>query len=400
MSDFDVAIREMLPELIAFRHEMHRNPELAYEETETAARIERELNGIPGLEIRTGVAKTGIVATLNGDRDGRCVLLRGDMDALPIQEANTFDYRSRRDGLMHACGHDGHTTCLLGAARVLAMFADQLPGKVKFIFQPAEENGAGGRAMVDAGILDDPKVDAAFALHGWPEAALGSIVVGAGAILAAATAFEIVLHGKGTHAAYPHKGTDLILTASHLVTALQAEASRHTAPIDPVVVSISAIHAGETHNVLPDRCRMLGTTRALDEKTHLEVKGRIEHCVHSIASVFGARAELTWLETYPALVNDPSAAALVAGVGDERLGTAQVDRNPAPGLGAEDFSFIARCVPSAMWRLGLCPPGRDEMPTLHNPEFDFTDAAIPIGVGMHCLVAERFLSEGLPETGR
>ncbi|MHC4697114.1 MAG: M20 metallopeptidase family protein [Planctomycetota bacterium] len=394
MPDIDAAIAEIIPELVEFRHDLHRHPELGYKETRTSARILEALEKIPGLDIRTGLAETGIVATLNADRHGRCVALRADLDALPIQEANTLEYKSRHDGRMHACGHDGHITCLVGAARVLARFADQLPGKVKFIFQPAEEGGNGAKRMIDAGALADPTVDAAFAFHGWPGNELGSIQVGPGNLLAAMTAFEIELTGKGTHAAYPHLGTDLILTASHIVTQLQAIVSRFTDPVDPVVVSISAIHAGETHNVLPDRCRMLGTTRALQQETHDSAKESIKRLAESTARDFGVTANIAFVESYPALVNDAAAAKLVDAVARDVVGPDRMLPEPVPTMGAEDFAFYAQRVPSAMWFLGLTPRGCDDYPKLHRPDFDFRDEVIPIAVAMHCGIARRFLAEG------
>lgn len=395
MTRFKRDIQDILPDLVALRHDLHMHPELGYEEHRTSARIVEELEKIPGLSLRTGMAETGIVATLNADKPGRCLALRADIDALPIHEGNTFEHHSRTPGRMHACGHDGHTVCLIGTAKVLARHAEQLPGAVKFIFQPAEESGAGGQRMIADGALLEPTVDAAFALHSWPDAPLGSIVVGSGPILAAADAFVIELSGKGTHAAYPHNGTDVILTASHIVTALQAIVARTTNPIEPVVVSIGAIHAGEAHNVLPDRCRMLGTARTLNPLTRAGVKDAIWRTVESIAMAFGVRAEVRYTESYPPLINDARAARIVADVGRELLGSDNVNINPPPTLGGEDFAFYADVIPVAMWRLGLRPLDRDDYPKLHHPHFDFCDEAIPIAVHLHCHVAQQFLERGL-----
>jgi amidohydrolase len=294
---------------------------------------------------------------------------------------------------MHACGHDGHMACLVGAARVLARFADRLPGKVKFIFQPAEEGRGGGKRMIDEGALADPKVDAAFAFHGWPANELGSVHVAPGPVLAAMTAFEIELDGKGTHAAYPHLGSDVIVTAAHIVTQLQTIASRLTDPMDPVVVSISAIRAGETHNVLSDRCRMLGTTRALLPATHDAVKSHLARLVESTAAAFGVGSRLKFVESYPPLVNDPLAAGLVRRVAEQVVGVEKVATEPAPTMGAEDFAYVAQVVPSAMWLLGLRPPDQAECPKLHQPDFDFRDDVIPTAVAMHCRIAQQFLAE-------
>jgi len=395
MPDFAGTIDAIMPELIALRHELHAHPELGFEETWTSARLLKELQAVDGLQIRTGVAGTGIVATLNGDRPGRCVALRADIDALPIQERNDFDYRSQIDGRMHACGHDGHMTCLIGAAKVLAKHAEALPGKVKFLFQPAEESGGGGRDLVEQGALNDPDVDAAFALHGWPEHRIGEIAIAPGATLAAATSIRIDITGRGSHAAYPHQGSDVILAASQLITRLQAIVSRTTDPVDTAVVSICSIQAGDTYNVLPGACTLLGTIRGLNQDTHDAVLERLKRFVASSAADLGASAELTVVESYPVLVNDVKATKLVIDAATEMLGAENVDRNPPPSMGGEDFSFIAGKVPAGFWRLGVCPKDRDDYPKLHQPTFDFPDAAIPIGVELHCRTAERFLTHGL-----
>lgn len=388
-------IAAILPELVELRHELHKHPELAYQEQRTAELIRNRLSQIEGLSIRTGLAKTGIVATLNADRPGRCVALRADMDALPITETNEVEYRSACDGVMHACGHDGHMTCLLGAARILAAGRDELPGKVKFIFQPAEENGAGGRLMVEQGALDDPKAEAAFAMHGWPELEAGKIIVGAGPVLAAATAFSVQLTGRSSHAAYPHQGRDIIVAAAHLVTKLQTIAARFADPVDPVVVSICAVQAGDTYNVLPATCRLLGTIRALRQETHDAVIARLERFISSAASDFDATADIAYLDSYPTLVNDPGAAGLVQRVASRLAGADNVIDAPPPTMGGEDFAFFARAVPAAFWRLGLRPAGVDSFPKLHQPDFDFPDEAIPAGVEMHCEIARAFLETGL-----
>ncbi len=397
MIDFAATIESMLADLVALRHALHQHPELGYEETWTSATLLKQLEQIPGLTIRTRVAGTGIVATLNADKPGRCVALRSDMDALPIQEESDFDYRSQIDGRMHACGHDGHMACLMGAARTLAQHAEALPGKVKFIFQPAEEGGAGGRKMVQEGALANPDVDAIFALHGWPDNRLGEIAVAPGATLAAATQIRIDITGLGGHAAYPHTGVDVVLAASHLITRLQAIVSRMTDPVDPAVVSICAVHAGEAFNVLPGACQLRGTVRALNQQTHDTVVEKLKAFVASSAADLGATAEMTIVESYPVLVNDVAATKLAAGAALEMLGAGNVDLDPPPSMGGEDFSFFAREVPAAFWRLGVCPASCEDYPKLHQPTYDFPDAAIAIGTELHCRIAESFLSRGFRE---
>jgi len=394
MPDFEGAVSQIVEELIALRHELHQHPETCFEEQWTSRRLLKALSEVPGLKIRSSVGGTGIVATLNAERPGPCVALRADIDALPVAEANTFDYKSKHEGRMHACGHDGHMACLVGAAKVLARHADQLPGKVKFIFQPAEEIGSGAVRMIDEGAMDDPSVDAAFAFHGWPTNPLGSVQIAAGPLLAAMTSFDIRLAGRQTHAAYPHMGTDVILTASHIVTQLQAIASRFTDPMDSVVVSICSIHAGETHNTLPDDCRMVGTMRALRQSTHDTAMRHIGEIVESTAQRFEVKGTITPIASVPPLVNDARAAQLVQSVARDVVGEANVLTDPSPSMGSEDFACFAQRAPSAMWLLGMRPPDRSDYPHLHHADFDFRDDVIATAVTMHCRIAHRFLTRG------
>jgi amidohydrolase len=383
--------QEHLNELVGLRHELHAHPELAYQESRTAARILDELGKIPNLKIRSGLAGTGIVATLNRDRDGPCVALRAELDALPIEETTSAPYRSMCPGSMHACGHDGHMTCLVGAARVLSAHAEELPGRVRFIFQPAEEHGAGAARMIEEGALDDPKVDAIFALHGWPEVRLGAIAVGAGPVMAGTNTFDLIVRGPGTHAASPHKGADVIAAAAQIIAGLQAIPSRRIDPVEPVVVSVCQLSGGQTYNVLPSECSMKGTIRALRTSTIDGVREQLRQLAERVAAGFGAETVFTVGEAYPPLVNHRDCAALVGEVATELLGASHVVLDPPPSLGAEDFAYYAQRVPAAFYRLGLGPADARPLPGLHNPSFDFNDAAIPLGVAMHCGVAYRYL---------
>ncbi|MCH7814639.1 MAG: amidohydrolase [Planctomycetes bacterium] len=394
MPDVAAVIDEIHDHLVDIRHDLHAHPELAFEEKRTAARVLTELTALGNLKIRTGLAGTGITALLNADHPGPCVALRADMDALPLQEQNAhLSYASTVPGKMHACGHDGHTTCLLGAAMVLARLADELPGKVKFIFQPAEENGGGGGKLVEElGVLDNPTVAAAFALHGWPQAKVGQVMVGAGPVLAAATSFDVIVRGQGAHAAYPHTGTDVVLASAEIVSAVQAIASRWD-PVDPVLVSVCQLQAGHTYNVLPDECRMKGTVRGLRQGSHDTVLERLREVIEGTAALHRCTAELELVPGYPALVNDPTCADLVARVAGELFGADAVDTEPAPGMGAEDFSFYARRVPSTWYRVGVADPDGSPSPALHNPQYDFHDGAIDVGVRMHCEIVRRFLAD-------
>ncbi|MFQ5489081.1 MAG: M20 family metallopeptidase [Phycisphaerae bacterium] len=394
MPDFASAIDELRADLVALRHDLHAHPELAYDEHRTAERVLREIQGLKNLHIRHGLAGTGIVATINPDRPGPCVALRADMDALPLQEENPYlPYASTCPGKMHACGHDGHTTCLVGAVKVLSRFAEELPGTVKCIFQPAEESGAGGQKLVeDEGVLSDPTVDAAFALHGWPQADVGQVIVGTGPVLAAAAEFDVTLRGTGAHAAYPHTGNDLVVAAAQMVTALQTVSSRWD-PVDPVVVSICHLAAGHTYNVLPDTCRLKGTVRALNQDSHAKVLDRVRQVMTHVAGAFECQAQLEVHPGYPALENDATCADLVARVATDLLGTDAVTTDPPSGMGGEDFAFFARQVPAAWYRIGVCPTDQPSYPALHSPQFDFADQAIEVGVQMHCRIAQRFLTE-------
>lgn len=394
MPEFAAAAAEVHDRLVALRHEFHAHPETGFEEKWTAARVLSELHTMPNLKIRSGLGGTGVMATLNGGKAGPCVALRADMDALPLQEENPgLPYASTQPGKMHACGHDGHMTCLLGAALVLTRLADELPGTVKFIFQPAEEGGGGGRVLVeDEGVLDNPTVDAAFALHGWPETPRGQVIAGQGPVLAATAPIDITVSGKGAHAAYPHTGSDVVLAAAHIVTALQAISSRWD-PVDPVVVSVCRVDAGQTYNVLPEVCSMKGTIRAMRQGSHDSVVQRVRRVVEATAAAHGCTATVEVQPGYPALVNDPTCANLVAQVAGELLGPDAVITDPPPTMGGEDFAFFARRVPAAFYRIGMRAPDRTDYPALHSPNFDFADEIIELGVRLHCEIAWRFLSD-------
>jgi len=393
MSLFEAEIQKILPEIVSFRHDLHMHPELGFEELRTADRIAEVLSGVGNLEIQTQVARTGVVALLNGSRSGPCVALRADIDALPITEETGLDYASRNVGRMHACGHDGHTSVLVGAARVLSRFADQLPGKVKFIFQPAEENFGGGRDIVQAGVLDNPKVDAAFALHAWPNRSIGAISMRPGPAMASTDSGPIVIRGQGSHGAYPHRSIDPIVAAAHVIVALQTITSRTLDPLDSGVVTVGAIHGGTIANVIPPECRLEVTLRSLKPETRLKIRERVKQIAESTAAAHGATAEIGIQDGYPMTVNHVELSEWVAGVGREVLGKNNVSTEDPPSMGAEDFSFYSQKVPSVMFRLGIRPDGMETYPALHNPRFNFSDEALPVGIRMFCELTHRFLSK-------
>ena len=280
-------LRALLPELVEFRHDLHQHPEPGYEERRTSQKVAERLKESGKFRIETGIAQTGLVATLGSDKAGKCMALRADMDCLPIMENSGKLYASQNAGYMHACGHDGHTTCLLGTALSLAQLEDQLRGPVKFIFQPAEEGGAGGKAMIEAGVLKDPEVDMVFGLHGWPQLELGKIGYVSGPMMANADLFEIQIQGRGGHAAFPHEAVDPILIASRVVTVLQSITSPSLAGADGVVVTVAKISGGTTYNVIPDTVKLLGTIRTLNHKSRQWVFDRIESIATKTAQSMG-----------------------------------------------------------------------------------------------------------------
>ncbi len=394
MNPIDLVDPTLLESLTALRREIHAHPELGFEVGQTADRVLRRLSALPGLTIRKNVAEHGIVATLNADRSGRSVALRADMDALPLTEQTDLPYQSTVAGQMHACGHDGNTACLVGAAVVLSRMAGELPGKVKFIFQPAEEGEGGGRVMCEEGALDDPAVDGAFALHAWPVLTVGQIGVRPGPALAATDTPKITIRGAGGHGAHPDKCIDPVVVAAHVVTALQTVSSRFTDPTDPVVVTISQIHAGTTHNIIPSEAYLEGTIRTLTPEVRDRTGALVRQIAEQTATAFGATAEVEIEPGYPPLVNDTGAAELVAQVANDVVGADNVILVEPPSMGGEDFAYYAQRVPAAMYRLGVRPKDADTTPGLHTPQFDFNDDALPIGVAMHCEIARRFLAGG------
>jgi amidohydrolase len=384
----------VLETIVQLRHEIHAHPELGFDVAQTAERILQHISTLPGLTIRKAVGGHGIVATLNADRPGRCVALRADMDALPLDEETDVPYRSTVPGRMHACGHDGNVACLVGAAMMLSQQADQLPGKVKFIFQPAEEGGGGGRVMCEEGALEDPHVDAAFALHAWPVLALGQVGVRSGPTLASTDTPKITIQGAGGHGAHPDMCVDPVIVAAHVVLALQTISSRFTSPTDPVVVTISQIHTGTTHNIIPTDAYLEGTIRALTPDVRTKTGELIRQLATQTAAAFGARADVVIEPGYPPLINDLTAAGVVADIATELVGHENVVLDEPPSMGGEDFAYYAERVPAAMWRLGVRSKESDSTPGLHTPRFDFNDQALPLGVAMHTEIATCFLNEG------
>ena len=379
-----------LDNIIALRRAIHRDPELGLDCPRTRAKLEAALAGLP-LTIRHSQQTSGFVATLDGAAPGRTVVLRGDMDALPIHEATGLEFASGEAGTMHACGHDSHAAMLVGAARVLAARQGDIAGRILFMFQPGEEGHGGARIMLEEGMLGHPLPDAAFALHIWPTLAHGMIACRAGTMLASTDMLRATIVGKGGHAAMPHDALDPVPVAAEIILALQVEVARRTPVTDPIVLSISKVTAGTTHNVLPDTVDLLGTLRALSPEGRARGRAAFERICTHVAAAHGCTANVAIEPGYPPTVNDPRAARLVR----EIAGDAHWEP-PAPNMGGEDFSYVLECVPGAMAFLGVAPPGEAAAgrAPLHNPAMMIDEAVLPLGVALHCAYATRFLAHG------
>lgn len=379
--------QQLLDELVAIRHDLHAHPQLAYAETYAAEVVCRELEAA-GIEHRSGVAKTGVVGWIG---QGEGIGLRADLDALPIAEQNDLPYVSQNPGCMHACGHDGHTTMLIGAARVLSAIRDQLPCPVKFIFQPAEEVEGGAQRMIEAGALDERigpvKVSSIFGLHGAPQLPLGMAASRPGPMLAATDHFDVRIEGRGGHAAFPHETIDPIACAAQLVNALQTVVARNVEPTDPAVLSITAVQAGNNYNVVPGEAHLRGTARYVRQTTGDLLQQRLAEIARHSAEAMGCTARVDWHSGYPVTRNDPQAYHAMTAAARAVLGDEHVIEMPAPVMAAEDFAYYGQHASACFAFLGLRDPDRPEQADLHSPHFDFNDAAIEHGVKLLCRLA-------------
>lgn len=387
-------IASELPSLTAIRHDLHRHPELGYQEHRTSTLISRELKAMNVAHV-AGVARgTGVVAhlpaTVSAAEELDPIALRADMDALPIEEQTGLEYSSTEKGKMHACGHDGHTTNLLGVARVLSKIARR-PRSVTLVFQPAEEGGAGGLAMCNDGVLEGrvigPAVKSIYGLHGWPQLPVGVVATRPGPLLAATDNFVVTITGTQAHAAYPHFSRDPIVAASHCITALQSIASRNVSPLDSIVVTVATISGGTARNIIPQSVQFVGTMRTLTPEVRVIGRTRFFEIVEGTAKAMGCAAKINWEEGYPVTSNDPGATDRFFQVARAALGDHKVLPVNEPTMGGEDFSYYGQRVPACFFILGLCPPGRTTYPTLHQPDFDFNDAALPTGIEVMCRLA-------------
>jgi amidohydrolase len=371
----------------AWRRDIHAHPETAFEEHRTSDIVASKLAEF-GIDVHRGLAGTGVVGTLKVGSGARAIGLRADMDALHIHERGTVPHRSTVDGKMHACGHDGHTTMLLGAAKYLAETRN-FNGTVHFIFQPAEENEGGGRVMVEQGLFDKFPVEAVYGMHNMPEVKVGQFGVRPGPVMASADNFEITVIGKGAHAAMPHLGTDPIVCAAAIVTALQTIASRNVHPLDSAVVSVTQVHAGDTWNVIPNEVVLRGTARSFRPEVQDMVEAAIKRVAENTAAAHGAAINWRYIRRYPPTINWPGETEIAAATLDDLVGPENVLRDLKPTMGAEDFSFMLRAKPGCYIWIGNADAGGPRL--LHHPEYDFNDETLPLGASYWARLVERSL---------
>ncbi|PKP69596.1 MAG: amidohydrolase [Alphaproteobacteria bacterium HGW-Alphaproteobacteria-4] len=371
------------PEMAEWRQHLHAHPELTFECHETAAFVAARLREFGVDELHEGIAKTGIVAIINGRASGPTIGLRADMDALPLTEITGLPYASQSPGKMHACGHDGHTTMLLGAARYLAETRN-FAGRVALIFQPAEENGGGAGVMVAEGIMERFEIAQVYGIHNTPGQPEGSFHTCPGPLMAAVDSFEVHVQGRGGHGAYPHETADPVVAAVGIVTALQTIVSRNHMPLDDLVVSVTQIHAGSADNIIPDTAWINGTVRTFRPEVRAMVRKRIAAIVAGQAAAYDVTAGLDYHEGYPATVNDPAKTTFAAEVAREVAGAAAVNDAAGREMGAEDFSYMLEARPGAYLFLGQGPGAG-----LHNPAYNFNDAVAPVGASFFARLVER-----------
>jgi hippurate hydrolase len=384
-------IADFHADLTATRRDIHAHPELGFQEQRTSDLVAQQLQAW-GIEVHRGIAGTGLVGVLRNGSSGRSIGFRADMDCLPMTETSDLPHRSTTPGKMHACGHDGHTTMLLGAARYLAE-TKNFDGTVNFIFQPAEEGGGGGRVMVEEGLFDRFPCDAVYGMHNSPEMPLGEARVVAGPVLAAADRITITVHGKGGHASRPQQCIDPVLIGAQIVVAAQSIVSRSMDPLDCAVISICQFHAGEASNVIPERAELHGTVRTFKPEVQDLIERRLGQIVRATAEAHGTHAELSFQRGYPPTVNHAAETERAALAATAVLGEGKVHRNVVPRMGAEDFSYMLLARPGCFIGIGQGDGGRHSV-SLHNPRYDFNDDLIPLGASLFARLAEQEMPRG------
>ncbi|MEM7553992.1 MAG: M20 family metallopeptidase [Cyanobacteria bacterium P01_A01_bin.84] len=398
LSHVRLSIRSLQPQLVEWRRRLHQQPELGFKEHLTAEFITQKLQEW-GIEYQTGIAKTGIIAVIKGNinndtkhnKNQKVLAIRADMDALPIQELNEVPYRSQHDGVMHACGHDGHTAIALGTAYYLQQHRDDFSGTVKFIFQPAEEGPGGAKPMIEAGVLKNPDVDAIIGLHLWNNLPLGTIGVKPGALMAAVESFKCTIFGKGGHGAMPNQTVDSVVVAAQVVNALQTIVSRNVNPIDSAVVTVGELHAGTKGNVIADSARMSGTVRYFNPKLNDFFKKRVREVIAGICQTYGASFDLDHWSLYPPTINDSTIAELVRSVAVEVVETPIGVVPECQTMGGEDMSYFLQAVPGCYFFLGSANHSKDLAYPHHHPRFDFDETVLAMGVEMFTRCVEKFL---------
>ena len=381
------AIEKYQDEMTAWRRDIHAHPEIAFEEHRTAKVVAEILESF-GIEVETGIAGTGVVGTLKKGRGNRAIGLRADLDALPIQEANDFEYKSTQDGMMHACGHDGHTCMLLGAAKYLAESND-FEGIVHFIFQPAEENEGGGKAMIEAGLFDKYPVESVFGMHNIPGMPVGTFAIKPGPMMAAFDIFKVKIIGRGGHAAMPQFTIDPIIIGTKIVEAYQTIVSRFTDPQEPVVLSVTQFHAGDAFNVIPNDVELSGCTRCFSPKIQEKLEIQMKHMATQICSAYGATCEFLYERRYPPTINSELEAAIAGEVAGEIVGTDRVNLSPKPAMGSEDFAYMLIEKPGSYIWIGNGDGEGSCM--VHNPGYDFNDEILSLGATYWVRMVEKLL---------
>ena len=388
-------IAQFHPELTALRRDLHAHPELGFEEVYTSARVKEALRACGVDEVHDGIGRTGVVGIIHGQgrSSGSMIGLRADMDALPMAEHNDFAWKSCKSGLMHGCGHDGHTAMLVGAARYLAA-TRHFDGTAVLIFQPGEEGLGGARVMIEDGLFERFPVQSVYAMHNWPAMRPGTVGINSGAMMAAADRVTIEVTGRGGHGAHAYQTVDVVLVAAHIVTAVQGIVSRNVRPLESAVISLCAVQAGDlgAFSVLPGTATLVGTVRTFDPAVQEMVERRIKELCNAIALGFGATATVRYERIYPATINTESDARFAGDVAASLVGEENVDRDLEPSMGAEDFSFMLQARPGAYLRLGQGMGAGNS--TLHNSRYDFNDDVLPLGAALHAGLVEQAMPLG------
>ena len=385
-----IGMREWLAEI---RHTIHKRPELTFEEIETSRLVSAWLEKF-GLEVKSGLAKTGVSALLRGGKEGKTLAIRADMDALPLEEATQLSYASQVPGKMHACGHDAHVTILLGVAKFFSSMPEKVKGNIKWIFQPAEEGGGGGRVMVEGGVLENPKVDAIFGAHVFPDLPMGKVGIHEREGLAATDRFRIKILGKGGHGAHPHQSKDPILAAGHLITQIHSIVSRNINSLDRAVVSIGRVNGGTAFNIIPDEVELWGTVRSFSPQVRERLSNRLEQTAQGVARSFDLDTQYEFMPGYPPLVNDVPMSHLVAAACTRGIGKENVEFIP-PSMGGEDFAYYLQKVPGSFFRLGCRNEQKGIIHPLHSSRFNIDEDVLPFGVEMFVRIIDQYLELNL-----